>query len=380
MRRPPVEEPFRLRWGPAWHGWKVEAWLGGRVVSWLIVNDLTWRIGTAAVRIGGIGGVGTDRAFRRRGFSRRCMDAAVAFMTRQGLPMSGLFGIPAFYPKWGYTPVIPEPRVWIATTDAAEARPDPALAVVPYDPRAHAPAVRSIYLANNRDRTGSVVRRPYIRHFRIGSDWGIRTESFVLNDAQGRVRGYAAHDVPGRDLVVTEVGYADRSVFPTLTAELVRRANARKAPGLRVLAPADHPYAAYLRRWNAETTEATFKDGQGMARLLSTPRTLAACAGELGRRLAASGLARASFRLVFDTDAGAATLSARGGRVRVLPGLGEGTRVPMPQDALTRLLFGTATAEDEAARPGSRIPARALPALRALFPPAHPYCWPTDRF
>ena len=77
-------------------GWKVELVDGDRAISWCSVVDCRMRIGEALVDVGGIGEVETLREFRRKGYSRQVMEAAVALMERERYDISFLHGIQDF--------------------------------------------------------------------------------------------------------------------------------------------------------------------------------------------------------------------------------------------------------------------------------------------
>ncbi|MFH1567284.1 MAG: GNAT family N-acetyltransferase, partial [Gemmatimonadota bacterium] len=74
-------------------GWKVEFVHEGVSVSRAWVVDRQMRIGAAVLRVGGIGGVGTEEEYRRRGLARQVLERCVELMTREGYDASFLFGI-----------------------------------------------------------------------------------------------------------------------------------------------------------------------------------------------------------------------------------------------------------------------------------------------
>src|SRR5258708_3422206 len=80
----------------------------GQQVSSCKVFPLTLRVGAATVRIDGMGEVGTHEEHRNRGYSRRVLDAALDRMAAGDAALSVLYGIPNFYPKFGYVTVGPE--------------------------------------------------------------------------------------------------------------------------------------------------------------------------------------------------------------------------------------------------------------------------------
>ncbi len=74
-------------------GWrKVSAEAGGKDVSHLYYGPAKVHVGRhAAVTMGCIGGVGTDKQHRRRGLARRVFSRAVAAMKGEGYTVAGLF-------------------------------------------------------------------------------------------------------------------------------------------------------------------------------------------------------------------------------------------------------------------------------------------------
>ena len=74
----------------------------GELVCWLGVIDYTMRIGTTQVRMAGIAGVETKEPHRMKGYMRDLLNGTLVYMQTQGYDISMLFGIPDFYPKFGY--------------------------------------------------------------------------------------------------------------------------------------------------------------------------------------------------------------------------------------------------------------------------------------
>jgi predicted acetyltransferase len=124
-------------------------------VSGLWVHDLTMRIGTVPVRMGGIGGVSTKPDHRKKGYARKVLEDAVGFMRESGYDVSALFGIPDFYPRFGYAVCMPECECSLSTRDAERAEQSLEWSVMS---DADAPAVLALYDETNRARTGTLVR------------------------------------------------------------------------------------------------------------------------------------------------------------------------------------------------------------------------------
>ncbi|MEK7474774.1 MAG: GNAT family N-acetyltransferase [Candidatus Coatesbacteria bacterium] len=348
-------------------------------VSWIMINHFIMRVGEARLRVGGIGGVGTAKEHRNKGYSSLCMLKCLEIMERDGFHLTALFGIPNFYHRWGYAQAIPEPRLKLATGAAPSTMPA-GYRIVPFNRDRHGSQVLALYAANEALRPLSVVRPParHWRGFRLGSWWFRRAESFVVLRG-GRVEGYGVNDQDRKALIVTEAGYRTPEVFPALAAEFAKRAKARRVPDMTLHVPPDHAYARYLRRFALDVTLHYWRNGDGMARIMCLEKTFRDCEGELTRRLRASGLARSQFAVRIGCELGEVRLAAADGRVRVLPGA-SGLRATIPQGILTQLLIGYRTVGDAMLEPGVRIPGDAVEPLSALFPPALPYTLCADRY
>ncbi len=368
-------------------GSRVQMILNGKVVSWLLINDLKMRIGSALVRVGGIGGVGTLKSHRKRGYSRLCLERAVKAMREQGYDMSLLFGISDYYDKWGFASVMPEPRLTVTQDRAGERNRTKGQKVVAFNKQAHGRTVLSIYAENNRGRSTSLAR-PSLnkwRPFSLGSYWDIKAEAFVVTDGSGRLLGYAAYDKKdkkkqGGGFKVTEIGYRDPEVFSALTDQLARLAAKRREENLVFHLPLDHLYAEYLQRYGAVQQLTFFRSAEGMAKIIILKKTLNKCAGEFSRRLKDSALGQAAFVLGIHTDIGDVTLEARYGQVNIVDGARGAMQVTIPQNLLTQLLLGYRSVEEVTCRCGVEIPTKARVVMRTLFPRGWAYLWQADRF
>lgn len=243
---------------------EVSAILEGKSVSRMGVWDMTWRIGCAPVRMGGVGGVETNREHRNKGYSRMCLDRAVLEMRRRGFEMAALFGISNYYHRWGFASAMPDYQLKIATRLLEESRMPQGMRVNAFDLKRDAAEVLSIYARNNACRSASRVR-PSARvwkSFRRGSTWFTRVEAFVVRNRRGRICGYACHDKSATEMIVSEVGSAGPDVFPALAAEIARRAVAKRTGEVVFCIPPDHPFAAYLKKWDCRE-EARFAKGGG---------------------------------------------------------------------------------------------------------------------
>ena len=75
----------------------------GRIVSSAAIYPHQARFGNARLRIGGITGVATDSAYRRRGYATRVMQACIERLAELGCHLSLLgSGVPSWYRKLGW--------------------------------------------------------------------------------------------------------------------------------------------------------------------------------------------------------------------------------------------------------------------------------------
>jgi len=139
------------------NGWtKVALEIGEQDVSRTFVIPLTLRIGEATVRMDGIGGVATDEQHRRCGYSRRVLESAVAHIREGDAPLSTLYGIQDFYPKFGYSTVGSEPILRLLNVDE-ERNLAPGCQSRPGRP-ADLPRIGTLYSDGTRDAVGAVIR------------------------------------------------------------------------------------------------------------------------------------------------------------------------------------------------------------------------------
>ena len=176
-------------------------------VSSLGLIEYQMRFGSAHLKMGGIRAVGTREEHRNKGYSRRVMEATIAFMNENGFDVSMLFGIPNFYHKFGYATVIPE--IWI------DFRREEAQATVStYQIRKvemeDGPKILTFYAANNAERTGTQVRTETrwkkfnmaSRPHPYGSDFGVFVDPYGEKSLTFGRYGASDWDRRGTDLFV----------------------------------------------------------------------------------------------------------------------------------------------------------------------------------
>ncbi|MCL5998859.1 MAG: GNAT family N-acetyltransferase [Chloroflexi bacterium] len=255
-----------------------------QLVSWLTIIDYQMRIGSAVVRMAGIGGVETHHKHRMQGHMRVLFEDTVQYMLAQGYDISMLFGIPNFYPKFGYAVCLPWPKATVQTRDAELAQTE----AVPCNMRPVGPddlsAIIDLYNQRNASRTCSLVRTAeYFKGFTKGTGWDTRTEAITLEDGQGGFAGYAAWDKSDQTVNVVEVESISPSFYPALLYEFARQAIARRCGHITLFMPPDHPFAQFVQRYGCEWSIKYMRHSDGMMRILNQASLIEKITPELKR-------------------------------------------------------------------------------------------------
>ncbi len=349
----------------------------GAVVSWLTIVDFVMRVGAARLRMGGIAGVGTDENHRFRGYSRKCMDAAVAHMASEGYDCSMLFGIPDYYPKWGFATAVPWYRV-VATTEALErAGAGATLDARPLGREDHEAAL-ALEEAFTDLRSGSIDRRATgAPLFTKGSGWDSAPRPMGVFCPKKGLVGYYVTNVDNAG-VVSELSVRDRRWASEVARSLAEDLKREERTEAEMLLPPDHPFAEYLKRFGVRC-EVTYPYQQDiMLRVCNLAPMMRKVAVELERHL---GLhpCDALGTLTFETDLGTVTLRSQQHRVEVSE---EPCRpaIRMPQWALMQVLMRYRSLADALTETGVETTDDIPEAWMRLFPRSYPFIWKTDAF
>jgi predicted acetyltransferase len=356
------------------HGWRVSLREDGQALSWCSVVERTIRVGSSQMLIGGIGGVGTRREHRHRGYSRRVMEAAVALMGRERYPLSLLHGIQDFYGKFGYVTCMPEYELWLDTRDAELASSSLRTRRL----RAgDMPAAVAMYNRDNAERVGSAVRElGRWRGFAIGTWWTIPAQVQVVLDGDSQIAGYVVVDDTREACRAAEAGGQGEAVYAALLQHLARRAVRLRRQRIGMFLPDDHPFAMYCRQFGLRANTLFPRAEKSMGRIIDLDQCMQALCAELSRRWPADNRSAA---LGFRTELGGGTLRYRDGRALWAPGRPRGG-VQLPQQALTQLLLGYVRASDLENWGGLVVPPSSRRLMTALFPLAQAQLWWADRF
>lgn len=348
-------------------------------VSRLLLIEYQMRFGSTKLKMGGIAGVGTNEEHRNKGYSRRVMEDSTAFMTENGFDVAMLFGIPNFYPKFGYATVIPETWIYLETEEAQAA-------VSTYHIRKFekddAPKILSLYAANNAERTGTPLRDEIRwKKFKMGSTFRVDADPYVVMDESDAVIGYFVCDDTEENCILCDIGFQDRMIFETVVRFLADRAKYIGAAQIQCHIPADHPFAIFCRRYGCRTHTNNPKNSAGMMRIINQSSTLKGISSELEKRLQRSThLSQWSGQILISTDLGEDCLKIDRCRVAHTSSRANASYLEMPQDKLIQLMMGRRSIGDLALDPDVSLTEGIILVLETLFPLGHPHVWWPDRF
>jgi hypothetical protein len=361
---------------------------GDEVLSRALVIPMTMRVGRATVRMDGIGGVETPEAHRNRGYARRVLEAAVRAMNAGDAAISTLYGIPHFYPRYGYATLGPEYELTPVSLHERNLLRDG------YSARAgnagDLPALKRLYREETAGAYGALVR---------DDDWWTWTElAKSLTDGAGEVRvverggqvvGYAWRGSFGwwmeqwterapHGLKVAEAFAADAAAAEMVLAACRRWATDLGDEQVTLGVPPECRVGTALRLQNATMVERWWDEGEFMGRSTGLASLLRSLAPEMEARWQVVSAAMLPFAITIVTEGERVTVSGGPDGIEVASGADGGIEVSLDPGTVARLALGGFDPQGILQR--ASVTAAAIPILSALFPRHVPYIYPVDRF
>jgi predicted acetyltransferase len=366
----PLDEKFLITKEST--GNKLKLVINGTCVSWLTVLEFRQQIGTELLRMGGIGGVATDKAHRLKGYSRRLINSAIKWMRMSGFDTSMLFGISSFYPKFGYGEAFPDVSFTLAVRDAELVNAQ-GYSFVNYKSQ-YLQSILNMYHRNNAGRTGPIRRHPkHWKHrepFTKGTNMGCR----VALDNSKRPVAYFVYDATPLNPTILEVGFTTSKVFSDMLLAIARIVWNDRLERIKFFLPEDDAFIAFCQPLGLEKTMGYRKDGGGMVRMINIPGSLSKISPLLGSRLRTRG------HLNIYTNLESIGLSWLRGRCNVSKPQNKCPSVYMPQWALAQLLYGYRNAFSLYASGTVKGSKHSVDILENLFPVTPHFFYWVDRF
>jgi len=349
-------------------------------VSRLWALTLDMRIGSILVKAGGVAGVGTDETERGHGYASLVVAEATRFFADTNHDIAVLYGIPDFYHRFGYIPVLPVTTVFLELKDVLTVRPPAANG---FTTRAVQPddwlAVLNLYEYNNAARSGTLKRpRATWQGYRRGTQWEYQVETMVVTNGSSEVIGYAAFDDVDNACRVAELGYQSAAVFPTLLATMIEKAQRCRTDQIEIHLPPDHPFARFCRTYGCRVVTTYQRNQDGMARIINARSLLEKLTPLLTERAAAQPEFNGS--LALQTEEGAVTLAVNDGHVTVTDDASPAWTLTLPQAQLAQLVMGYRGIQEINLDEGVEAPPAAIPLIDVLFPVGQPWMACTDYF
>lgn len=351
----------------------------GRIVSTLRIWDRELRIGAGTVRMGGIGGVGTDPDHRGRGYASALVQEAVEHMHQAGYDAGMLFSVLpcSFYRRLGWGSL---PMEGFRIRRASPTGPKPTSWTVEVFSEEDLEQVVSLYDRCNAGLSGSLVRQK--------SYWDStparmrRILPTVVARHRDRVGGYLNYDSGDGVAVVLEVASdsEDGDSLVSLANHLIQHCEDREISEIHGELPQDHPLVHLLAdRWDGDLTltghDKTMLYAANLRNLLD--RLLAGLQARAGNGKSAPR----PIRLDLNGQQCVVRLGALG--IEIVDSDPKAFPLTMPPAFFWRLAFGQASWNEilpVLQAMGHAVPSDVSDLLTILFPAREVICWAPDHF
>ncbi|MBN1284935.1 MAG: GNAT family N-acetyltransferase [Anaerolineae bacterium] len=354
-------------------------WLGDKVVSHVRVFPYEMYYGKSTLTVGGVGGVCTDEAYRRRHYASAVMRDSLRHMAGIGCDISALHSGPiGYYTRFGYACAWPFYMLRFVPHDLDMLAADKAdgVTVRPVTEDDY-PEMLALYNRDYAERPASATRT--VRNFawRLDGDFP-RTRAAV--GADGRLRGYLAgwHWMNTGEVVTADEA-ATAALLLDIVADAKREAEGKDEAEARELLgkpfwwiiPPDVPAARHARALcPVSTISYTRPAAEWMACIVNLESTMQELLPELEAQWARSPYARWTGSLRLETDMGDVTLASLDGKLALDERAPASRVVRMNQTGLVKLIFAYAPPEEIiAAGDIEQLDDEAAGMLKALFPP-----------
>ena len=345
--------------------------VNGKAASVVQIFDRPMRIGNCAVRMGGVGSVGTDPPHRRAGYSSGVLRDSVRYMQTAGYDLSILgTGIQSHYARAGW---VMHPTYNMQMTLPPNLGEVPADVIIEsYESNRDLPALRAIYDQFNADRTGTFVKNT--EYWANQPRWRPYDPSLYWIAKQG---GTTVAYLQTERWEVDEFGYLP-DAEEAMIALFCHFFRCAKAEGVQEIGASTPSVSRKI--FNEMGCSIRGRESNNIMLLITNFESLLTKIKPLLRaRLRASDFAAWAGAIRIRYEADEQTLIIREGEINIAPE-SESPEIDLAvsQSQLLKLLFGNMSAEQVAFSNSLRISEIGL--LEVLFPAGELFMWRTDRF
>ena len=365
----------------------------GKIVSHVRVAERAMHIGSAVVKLGGIGMVGALEEHHHRGYASALMRDAVDYMEDRGYDLGLLLtGIQPFYMQFGWAP-FPQTSFEMELGGKKSFEPS-TWTVRPFDGERDLPQVIDVYNEHNRRRTGTIARTD--QHWRDGYARQVGLLPTLIAERGGAIDAYAnvvlAKDGSDANVEdawlstyypnVREVGWragSPDSLLPLCHA-ILERAYEEGLPSITGRLPRHHPMTMMLSRESGSPLSFSIAEAS-MYLVISLHSLFQKLVPEFEARLKDGARTSASGSFTFTVQDQVCTLAVKRGKVDVTADDRGRTKVPLDAYRFIKVLLGDASfGELDEFNRFSRLmlSTRERATLSALFPKGEPVHWVCD--
>ena len=363
---------------------------------WVLLRRVA--IGKARTGMGGISYVSTDEEHRMKGLGRRLMQETNRFCINTALGLIMLYGIPNYYPKFGYSVCGPEYRIELDQPNTKAALPAgwSCRAVTPED----IPIIRSIYQkwidngccgAHERKMSDDPTWVSLDQHCIQNTD----DECMVVCSPEGEVEGYAWHCrandfIRGAEqqepntLAWGEVMALNHEAADAVVAvcqnqlPVIAQATGREINKIAFSLPPHGNVARALRWGNCRFRHDYQKDAWFMARGANVAKLLSDMIPEFSLLLRKAGIT--DTELVIQVDETQYCIKCLQGMLSAEMCMGHEPQITLTSGELTQLLLGAYSVEEMYSRQIIKVSAEVMPVCQVLFPRRYNHIFVCDRF
>lgn len=361
---------------------------GDEELSRTLVVPMTMQVGRARLRMDGIGDVATPEAHRYKGYSRRVLEGAVSFMSASDAVLSTLYGIPGFYPKYGFATLGPEPIIELHSLEERTDIPD-GIEVRAGEP-GDLPALQRLYRHETAMSIGALVRDDE------WWTWGVLEAALAPGADEVRVVvrdqvvvGYAWkatkcwwmefwHHRKPEGLKIGEAFALDAEAADAVLAACRLWSAQGASEPVAMAIPGTVWVGAAARLQNATVLERYGDETEFMGRSTGLVALLRAMCPELEAHWRPVSGSMPPVAVTLVTDGERATVIGNEQGITIEPGQGGGIEIAIDSGNLARLALGGFDPTRVLERLGA--PASVILPLTTLFPQRFPYIYPADRF